>query len=256
MISPPVVDWQGWLRRWDAQQTGYLPAREERFTAMLDVLELQCRPDMVVLDLACGPGSISERVLARFPQARCIALDYDPVLLKLGQEAQGTHDGRLRWVEADLRSADWIEQLGETTVDAVLSTTALHWLSPEALVRTYRHLGDVVREGGVVLNGDNIPFVPHLPTFGRIGQAIFDRASHTAFAERGVEDWARWWEALENEPGLAELFALRRQRFPEAARREQMPNIDLHEAALRDAGFREVGIIWQHFDDRIVMAVR
>jgi hypothetical protein len=47
-----------------------------------------------------------------------------------------------------------------------------------------------------------------------------------------VEDWERWWKGLEAEPGLADLFAL------------------------RDAGFREAGIIWQHFDDRIVMAVR
>jgi len=35
----PALDWQGWLRRWDAQQTGYIPDREDRFTAMLDVLE-------------------------------------------------------------------------------------------------------------------------------------------------------------------------------------------------------------------------
>src|SRR3954447_15614445 len=229
MTSSPIIDWAGWLKRWDTQQTGYLPFREERFTAMLDVLELQCPPDMVVLDLACGPGSISQRVLKRFPQARCIALDYDPVLLKLGQEAQGNHGGRLRWAEADLRSADWMTQAGEQSVDAVVSTTALHWLPSEHLERVYRALGGLVREGGVVLNGDNIPFVPHLPTFQRISQTMFERASRETFTERGVEDWGRWWEGLEAEPGCADLFALRRQRFPEAARDEHMPNIDLHE---------------------------
>ncbi len=34
-----AIDWKNWLRRWDVQQTGYLPEREARFEAMLDVLE-------------------------------------------------------------------------------------------------------------------------------------------------------------------------------------------------------------------------
>jgi len=31
---------------------------------------------------------------------------------------------------------------------------------------------------------------------------------------------------------------------------------DVHEAALRDAGFREVGLIWRTIDDGILLAVR
>jgi hypothetical protein len=35
---PREVDWVDWLRRWDAQQAGYVPEREARFTAMFDAL--------------------------------------------------------------------------------------------------------------------------------------------------------------------------------------------------------------------------
>ena len=42
-------------------------------------------------------------------------------------------DGRLRWVEVDLNTPAWIEALGVTQVDAVLSTTALHWLRNDIL---------------------------------------------------------------------------------------------------------------------------
>jgi trans-aconitate methyltransferase len=59
------------------------------------------------LDLACGPGSIAQRLLVRFPAARAVAVDFDPVLMRLGQDALGDLDGRLRWVEADLRRPDW-----------------------------------------------------------------------------------------------------------------------------------------------------
>jgi SAM-dependent methyltransferase len=90
------IDWHSWLLRWDAQQTGYLPHREARFKAMLDVLEILMPESFVALDLACGPGAISQRLLERFPQARCVAVDLDPVLLACGQGVLGDMSGRLQ----------------------------------------------------------------------------------------------------------------------------------------------------------------
>jgi SAM-dependent methyltransferase len=250
------IDWHAWLRRWDAQQAGYLPDREFRFTAMLNVLDILLPPELVALDLACGPGAISQRLLARFPRARSVAVDLDPVLLALGQGALGTMDGRLRWVEADLMTEEWIGRIGEPQVDAVLSTTALHWLAPEHLARVYRQLGQLVRPGGVVLNGDNLKFGPHMPSFQQVAQALKDRTREDAFQRRGVEDWDAWWKAFAEEPALKELFAERDRRFAWKAAGGHQPIFEFHEAALRDAGFREVGVIWQNGENRVLMAVR
>jgi len=74
------IDWADWLQRWDAQQEGYVPEREARFTAMFDALAELLPASFVALDLACGPGSISQRLLARFPDAQAIAVDIDPVM--------------------------------------------------------------------------------------------------------------------------------------------------------------------------------
>ena len=122
----PNLNWHEWMQRWDSQQSGYLPDREQRFTAMLDVLEALLPEKFVALDLACGPGSISQRLLKRFPYARCIALDFDPVLMLLGQNVLGDMQDHLRWVEADLRDPEWHSQLGEEHVDAVLSLSLIH----------------------------------------------------------------------------------------------------------------------------------
>ena len=104
----PSVDWHQWLQRWDAQQTAYLPDREGRFRAMLDVLDILLPEEFIALDLACGPGAISQRLLARFPKAQSIAVDLDPVLLSMGQAVLGRMGGRLRWVEADLMRPEWV----------------------------------------------------------------------------------------------------------------------------------------------------
>ena len=205
---PQQVDWQHWLRRWDDQQAGYVPEREERFRAMLDVLETMLPEEFVALDLACGPGSISQRLLQRFPGARCVAADMDPVMLALGQGALGARDGRLRWVDADLGSAGWIETLAEPQVDAVLSTTALHWLPGAHLIGLYHDLGRLVRPGGVFLNGDNMGFAPAMPTFQRLAQAAEERQwSDESFAARGIETSEAWWDALAKEPSMAPLLA-------------------------------------------------
>ena len=67
------------IRRWDEQQAAYITNREHRFEVMLDVVARVCattpgvEPDgtgLIALDLACGPGSLSQRMLGRFPGAR------------------------------------------------------------------------------------------------------------------------------------------------------------------------------------------
>lgn len=278
--STHSVDWKQWIARWDAMQSAYLPYREERFSIMLDVVADVIGDEFVALDLACGPGAISQRLLARFPQARCVALDHDPALLALGQGALGDGDGRLRWVAADLREPNWIDQLGETQVDAVLSTTALHWLDAGALTRLYGQLGALVRPGGVALNGDHMAYPPHLPTFRALAESYIERRRTQVFTSGDDEDWRAWWAAFAREPGIEPLVAERERRFASvsetrhgtnalaqpglaAAVEEATPSVDrpspigeVHEAALRDAGFREVGLIWRTLDDGILLAVR
>src|SRR5262245_60147684 len=77
---------RAWIERWDAQQQEYLPDREDRFTVIIDAVEeIAGRPDPLVLDLGCGPGSLAVRLLGRLPQATVVAIDADPLTLALGQ---------------------------------------------------------------------------------------------------------------------------------------------------------------------------
>jgi trans-aconitate methyltransferase len=235
---------------------GYLTEREDRFGAMFDVLEALLGREFLAIDLACGPGSLSQRLLVRFPKAQCSAVDLDPVLLAVVQGALGTMDGRLRWVEVDIKEADWLEHLGLEEVDAVLSTTALHWLPVERLIFLYRQLGQLIRPGGVFLNGDHMSFTSDMPRFTVVAVALKEKRRKQSFEELGIEKWEDWWEALRQEPRLSTLFEERDCRFSWRDEAWVDPSCELQEAALKEAGFAEVGTISQNFDNRVLMAVR
>ena len=186
--------------------------------------------EFVALDLACGPGAISQRLLKRFPQARCIAVDLDPFLLTIGRQTLGDMDGRLRWVEVDLNTPAWIEALGVTQVDAVLSTTALHWLRNDVLARVYHQLAQLLRPGGVFLNGDHMKFAAHLETFNQIVATLKTKRYEVAFTQQGIEDWEQWWAAAQAEPAFAELLAERERRFAQRTRDWGKAGYDFHQA--------------------------
>ena len=227
--------------------------REERFDVILDAIaHVAGASDPVVLDLCCGPGSLGVRVLDRFPNARVVALDNDPVLVLLGERAYGDRDGRLTWVAADLRSADWTKTVGvHGPFDAVVSTTALHWLGLPALAATYFGVRGLLRNGGLFANGDHL----HEPRQPRL-QALQTGLRRLPDDDR--ELWGPWWVALQEaaagDAELTEAFAERVARDAHHPETSNKPSFDAHVAVLRDVGFTDVGTVWQHGDDRVLVA--
>jgi len=240
-----------WIARWDRQQEGYLPDREERFTALIDAVEALDRPDPLVIDLGCGPGSLSARLLERLPEARVISVDADPLLLGLGRAAYP----RLTFVSADLRTPGWTASLGlDRPADAAVSTTALHWISPPDLKSMYAELATVLRSGGLLLNGDHFDSDDVTPAIARVERAIHDKQTERTFAGRRPEDWRAWWDAVAADPALAELNTARATAG--AGRGPESALLSHHTGALRESGFTEMGTLWQRGNNRLLCAVR
>jgi ubiquinone/menaquinone biosynthesis C-methylase UbiE len=246
-----------WLRRWDAQQEVYTQDRERCFDVMLSFLAVLMPESFTVLDLAAGPGAISQRLLARFPQARSVAVDADPVMLQLGHAALGDRDGRLRWVQADFRDLGWPRSLGEERFDAVLSSTATHWLRPHELTSLYHQVFGVLRAGGVLLNGDGLP-LPASQRRTRGAIAAVDERRQAQALGAGAESWTDWWESLGDEPSVQAALTERKHIFPSGSCSDHgtSPTLPFHEAAILAAGFEEVATVWQDLNKRLLLALR
>lgn len=248
-----------WIRRWDLQQEEGVPDREERFTALIDAVEAGSgRPDPLVIDLGCGPGSLSVRLLDRIPAASVVAVDADPVMLALATAAHGDHPG-LRFVTADLRHPGWSARLGlDRQADAAVSTTALHWLTPEALAAVYAEVAAALRPGGLLLNGDHMKMDPaDSPVLAALETALPEREDRRHCPGGHGETWLGWWAEVAADPALAGPVAEREAWRDHADHHGSATGLlRTHLDALRAAGFAETGTLWQRGDNRLLCAVR
>jgi SAM-dependent methyltransferase len=252
-----TLDFTAWLDRWDAQQGGYLPDREERFQIMFDAMEaITGGGPVAAIDLAAGPGSLGVRLLDRCPGSRVVAVDIDPVLMTLGRGAYGDRAG-LTFVEADLREPGWTSSLPAGPFDAVLTTTALHWLPAGGMRRLYGELAGLLRPGGAFLDGDHRRFGPGTELLATAARAMVELARRRRHGDPAApETWAGWWDALRAEPGLAEAMAAReRLGHAHPHGRHELPDEEQCRLLL-EAGFAEAGTVWQHGDDRILAGIR
>ena len=241
---------------WEIQQEAYIPRREVRFELMLDMVALVGSPasrPLRILDLACGPGSISARALKKFPDAEVVAIDIDPFLLRLGELSQAPNPVQPTWVRGDLRERGWQDLLPHDEFDAVLSTTALHWLSGAELNHLYRDVHGLLRTGGLLLNGDHLPASRPWGRITDLTAKIRETRMEAAMAQ-GADDWERWWERAR----AVEVFRPEMEdhdRVFDGREHQGTPSLALHHELMREAGFQEIDLIWRDLNEGVLCAL-
>lgn len=249
-LTPAVA--ARWVARWERQQEHYATARAERFAVLCDAVEVvtagQQRP--LVLDLGCGPGSLTRLLDQRLPHAEIVGVDADPFLLGLGQAVDGV---AVRYVKAVLGDDGWLAALRlDRPVDAVVSSTALHYLDPSSLAGLYAQVAGVLRPGGLLANGDQLP--PADPALAGLADEVGRRrAAGTDPTEPG-EDWQSWWAAAGADPALRNLLALRQEQVLPVG--DHPVPAERHLALLSGAGFAACGVVWQVGTSTVIATLR
>ena len=260
MTEPTRIDTARSLAaRWDAQQTGYIRHRAERFDTIARVVAAVCADvaEPRILDLAGGTGSLALHVLGHVPHGRAVIADKDPALLAIAADL-AADDARLQIAQIDLARANWTEHaaIAAAPFDAIVSSTALHWLQPGTLVDVYRALPGLLRPGGILLNGDHLSYSAHHESaLARIALADDAKMQEKTFAGE-TDTWDEWWQAVAD----AHLYTDALQRRTEvwgADLHEAPPKVTLgfHLESLASAGFVETGTVWQYLDDHVVYGV-
>ncbi|WP_336249340.1 class I SAM-dependent methyltransferase [Stomatohabitans albus] len=244
------------LERWNIQQRIFMEHREHRVHVMASVINeldpVDGRP-IRVLDLGCGPGSVSHTILEQVPNCQIVGVDRDPVLLRIAAETN-PDPSRFHIVDANLSEAGWLDKLPFDEFDAMVSATALHWLSPAALVSVYAEAAKLIRPGGVLLNADHLYYsTEQKPVLGSIAERLRDRYMDIAISE-GAQTWEAWWDEALAVPEMAVEAELHRERWAERHAAAYVTRT-FHLEAMRAAGCSEADVIWREFDDIVLCGV-
>jgi len=155
--------------RWDPDQ--YLRYGDERERPWAELVARVVHPGpREVVDLGCGPGTTTARLLGRWAEAHIVGIDSSADMISHARAL--AVPGRLEFRQADLR--EWTP---DNPVDVVVSNATLHWLPDHQAL--FPHLVSSLAPGGY--------FAFQVP-------GNFDEPSHTLLYELAGSD--RWGDRL------------------------------------------------------------
>ncbi len=105
---------------WNVEQ--YQKYADERARPFFDLLgQILCEAPRQIVDLGCGPGTLTRTLAERWPAAQVLGVDNSPEMLaKAGSEAI---PGRLSFEQADISA--WTS---DGPCDLIVSNAALQWI--------------------------------------------------------------------------------------------------------------------------------
>jgi cyclopropane fatty-acyl-phospholipid synthase-like methyltransferase len=203
--------------------------------AILAELAAAGATDGVIVDLGGGSGRLVERALERWPDVRAVIVDQSQAFLDLAMQRLRRFAGRVT-LHCRRLQEDWTSVVTEPAA-AVVSMSAIHHLDADEKRTCYRRCFEVLRPGGVLLNGDEV------------------RAESDAEYRRHVERWAAHMQQLIDTqavtPAMADALKGWQERNVARFGEPRASGDDCHETAaaqlgyFESAGFSETGVIWE-----------
>jgi trans-aconitate 2-methyltransferase len=204
-----------------------------RYDEMLEVIS-RCLPStsLRILELGCGTGELSLKILKRFPNAQVIALDYSPRMLQFAQDKITASGYQKRWVGTQADFGDWANNPEKLDIgsefDACVSSLAIHHLQDEMKLKLFSRIAASLTQDGCFWNGD--PILPESSALAEVYQAA-------------REEWS-----VEQGTNLTEIRAkLGASSTQGYSSQDQLASLDARLQMLSKAGFKTVAVPWKYY---------
>jgi trans-aconitate 2-methyltransferase len=202
------------------------------YDEMLDAIALCLPPETHrILELGCGTGELTRKVLQQCPQAQLTVVDYSPRMIDFVQEKLESQGERDRIQAQQLDFGAWANEetdLGDN-FDAVISSLAIHHLSDAMKGKLLQKIAHSLNPNGRFWNAD--PLLPEFPELSDIYQQ-----SRQHWAQKQGFDL----EAVRSKIGKSE-----NQGY---SSHDQLATLESHFQMLQEAGFSKTAVIWKYYN--------
>jgi tRNA (cmo5U34)-methyltransferase len=204
---------------------GAIPFAREQFSVMLQIVENGRQPVRRFLDLGAGDGVLSSVLLARYPTAEPVLVDFSPPMLAAARERLAPLAAQPEFLEADLTMPAWRDAVATyAPFDAIVSSFAIHHLEDERKRVLYGELLELLAPGGTFAHIEHV--AAESPWMAR----AFDTAMIDAIWEFG-----RHADHTLTRDAAATAYANRLDRDD-----NRLAPLETQCAWLRDAGYTQV----------------
>lgn len=145
-----------------------------RYDEMLEVIT-RCVPITTrrILELGCGTGELSLKILQRFPEVQVIALDYSPRMLEFAANKVTASGYQQRWTGIEADFGEWAEHPEKVDIgsefDVCVSSLAIHHLHDEMKFKLFQRIVKSLSPNGYFWNAD--PILPESSTLAEVYEA-------------------------------------------------------------------------------------
>jgi tRNA (cmo5U34)-methyltransferase len=204
-----------------------------RYDEMLEVVTC-CVPSTSkkILELGCGTGELTLKILERCPDAEIIALDYSPRMISFAQRKVVQAGYEQRWLGKEADFGEWANHPDKfdfgANFDACISSLAIHHLTDEMKQNLFTRIYKTLSTGGCFWNAD--PTLAEAPALAEVYKLA-------------REEWA-----IQQGTTLADVRArVGNSSTHGYSSQDQLATLETHVQMLKQAGFPTVAVPWKYY---------
>ena len=136
---------------YDRARRQLVPCFDDFYGTVLDLIPYERESAIQILDLGGGTGLLAALVAQAFPQGDFTLVDVSEAMLEQARQRFRAEPARFRFCALDFTEEPlWGEY------DAVVSALSIHHVSDGAKQLVFKRVYEVLREGGVFINADQV----------------------------------------------------------------------------------------------------
>jgi len=136
---------------------GGVPYAADQISVMLRVIAADGAPVRRIADLGCGSGVTARAILAQYPQAHAVLVDFSEPMLAAARAALAEQRPAPTFAVADLADAGWAEVVrSHAPFDVIASSYAIHHLSDARKRALYGEIFALLAPGGRFVNVEHV----------------------------------------------------------------------------------------------------
>ena len=136
---------------------GAIPLAAEQLDVMMRIIRA-ARPELTnFLDIGCGDGILGHTILAHYPDATGVLLDFSEPMLEAARRKLAPNRNQLKFITQDYGQPEWtVSVQSYAPFDAIVSGFSIHHQPNIRKQAIYQAIFNLLKPGGVFINIEHI----------------------------------------------------------------------------------------------------